>query len=74
MQVRITNKMSEKINEFQEINGATRTWIANKAGMSRQTLNSLEKSDNPTIQSLERIAFALKCKVTELYECKIIKD
>jgi len=74
MKIKITNKIEEKINEYQIQYGTTRTWIANKAGISRQNLNSLEKSDNPTIQSLERIAYAIKCKVTDLYDCKIIKD
>jgi len=74
MKIKITNKIEERINEYQAKYGTSRTFIANKAGVSRQNLNSLEKSDNPTIQSLEKIAYALDCKITDLYECKIIKD
>ena len=74
MKIKITNKIEEKINEYQRKYGTSRTFIANKAGISRQNLNSLEKSENPTIQSLEKIAYALDCKITDLYECKIIKD
>jgi len=74
VKIKITNKIEEKINEYQRKYGTSRTFIANKAGISRQNLNSLEKSENPTIQSLEKIAYALDCKITDLYECKIIKD
>ena len=74
MKIKITNKIEEKINEYQRKYGTSRTFIANKAGISRQNLNSLEKPENPTIQSLEKIAYALDCKITDLYECKIIKD
>lgn len=70
----ITNNITNKINEFQKQYGATRTFIANKAGITRQNLNSLEKSENPTIQSLARLAYALDCEIKDLYECKIIED
>lgn len=74
MKIKITNKIEDKITEYQVKYGSSRTWIANKAGISRQNLNSLENSDNPTIQSLARIAYALGCEITDLYECKIIED
>ena len=74
MKIRIINKIEEKVNEYQVKTGATKTWIANKAGITRQNLNSLEKSDNPTVQSLERLAYVLGCKITDLYECKLIDD
>jgi DNA-binding XRE family transcriptional regulator len=61
------NRVAEKIEEFQKKHGSSKTWIANKAGMSKQTLNSIENINNPTVQSLIRLAYVLNCKVEDLY-------
>lgn len=71
LKIEITNKISEKINEFQKKYGSSRTFIAYKMGISRQSLNALEKSDNPTIQMLERLAYVLQCDVKDLYQVNI---
>lgn len=72
MKILFVNKVKEKIEEFQKEYGSSKTWIANKAGMTRQTLNSLENVDNPTVQSLIRLAYALNCSVNDLYYFEIV--
>jgi DNA-binding XRE family transcriptional regulator len=74
VRVMIVNRISEKIDEFQEKYGSSRTFVAKKAGISRQNLYILEKSDNPTIQSLVKIAYVLGCKTEDLYISKVVED
>lgn len=68
VKIEVTNNITNKINDFQKKYGSSRTFIANKIGISRQSLNSLESADNPSIQMLERLAFVLECSVDELYQ------
>lgn len=74
MRLLFKSKITEKIEQFQEKYGSSKTWIANKAGMTRQNLNSIENVENPTIQSLIRIAYALDCNINDLYYFEIIED
>jgi DNA-binding XRE family transcriptional regulator len=69
------NKIRDKINEHKSKTGASRTFIAEQIGMSRQNLNSLENSTNPNILTLIRLAVLLKCNVNELfsYDIEVIK-
>jgi DNA-binding XRE family transcriptional regulator len=69
-----TNCIPDKIEEYRKTHGSTKTWIANKAGISRQTLNSLETTDNPTIQVLYKLAYALDCKIGDLYKYDLYLD
>jgi len=66
------NKIRDKINEYKKNNGTSRTFIANKMGISRQSLNSLEDSNNPTIQMLIKLAVVLDCEVKDLYNYDIL--
>lgn len=72
--VQFNNKITEKINEFQKKYGSSRTFLARRIGISRQSLNALENSDNPTIQMLVKLAEALECNVTDLYDVKICEQ
>jgi DNA-binding XRE family transcriptional regulator len=61
------NKIRDKINEHKSKTGASRTWIADKMGISRQSLNALEDSNNPTMQMLIKLAVVIDCEVYDLY-------
>lgn len=52
----------------------SKTFLASRAEMSRQTLNSLMVSENPTLESLIRIAIALQCDVDDLFEFEVYPD
>jgi DNA-binding XRE family transcriptional regulator len=72
--VNFDNKITEKIKEFQKKYGSSRTFIANKMGISRQSLNQLENSENPTIIMLLKLAHVLECQVTDLYNVEILEQ
>lgn len=67
----IINKIGEKIDEYQTRTGATKTWLAEKMGISKQRLHLIAKSDNLTIETLIRIAWVLDCRVSELYDYEV---
>lgn len=72
--VKITNKIEEKVNEYQLKTGATKTWISKQIGYSKQTLHTIMKSQNPTIETMVKLSVLLDCDISELYETQIIQD
>ena len=72
MKIKITNKIEDKINEYQKQTGATKTFIASKMGMSPQRIYQLMKSDNMNIDVLAKFAIVLKCKLDDLVDYDII--
>jgi len=68
MQVRIYNKIEEKVNEYQERTGASKTWIAKQLGMTPQRMYQLMKSDNMMLDVIVRFAIFLECGVDQLIE------
>lgn len=68
----IINKMDEKIKEYQQKYGSTRTWIAKELGyLSRQSLDGAISSKNPTAETLGRVSNFLNCKIDDLIEVKV---
>jgi len=74
IKVEIINTIEAKINEHKRKFGTTKSWVANRIGVTRQSLNILFASKNPTIESLEKIAHVLKCDIKELYKSKITDE
>jgi DNA-binding XRE family transcriptional regulator len=74
IEVKITNKIEEKIKELQVKTGCTKTWIAQQINVSKQTLQTIMKSQNPTIETLVKLSIILDCDMSELYETQIIQD
>ena len=72
MKIKITNKIEDKINEYQKQTGSTKTFIASKMGMSPQRIYQLMKSDNMNIDVLAKFAIVLKCKLDDLVDYDII--
>lgn len=73
MQIKITNKIEEKITEYQKKNGATRTWIAKRMGMSPQRMYQLMKSENMMLDVIIKVAIGLECKIDDLVDYEIIE-
>lgn len=71
LEITIVNKIGEKIEEYQEVTGCTKAWLAEKIGVSRQTLNTIINSNNPTVGTLHKVACVLECDITDLYEVTI---
>jgi DNA-binding XRE family transcriptional regulator len=72
-EIRVTIKLNilEKIEQMQKSNGTTKAWVARKLGVSNQRLYSILKADNLTLDVLIRIAYILRCDITDLYTAKI---
>jgi DNA-binding Xre family transcriptional regulator len=66
--IKITNKIPEKVEEYQLKHGATRTWIAKKLGMSPQNMYKVFESTNLTLETLIKFSIVLGCKIEDLYE------
>jgi DNA-binding Xre family transcriptional regulator len=73
VRIKIINKIEEKITEYQIKNGATRTWIASKMGMTPQRMYQIMKAENMMLDVIVRVAIALECTVDDLIEYKVIK-
>ena len=74
MQIKIKNKIEQKVNEYQEKTGATKTWICKKLNMSTQNLYKLFSSNNLTLETLIKISYVLQCDITDLFEYQIEDD
>ena len=57
------------IKRVREEKGMTQEQLAEKANVNRSLLNQLEtgKLKNTSINTLQKIAYTLKCKITELF-------
>lgn len=74
IEVKIINKIGEKIDEYIANYGSSKSWLAKQVGISRQSLNTIIKSQNPTIETLEKLAVLLNCDTNELYDKEIKRD
>lgn len=71
--IKITkNKLEYHINSYQERTGASKTWIANKLGISKQRLYSIFKADNIMIDVALKFSIFLDCDMKELFEYEVI--
>ena len=74
MQIKITaNKLEHKINEYQQNTGASKVWIANKLGITRQRMHALFKADNMNVDVALKFAEFLECDVKDLFEYEVIE-
>jgi DNA-binding XRE family transcriptional regulator len=69
--INFENKISCKLEEYRKKTGGTKTWIAEQLGISKQSLSSLEGSDNPTLKTLIKLSYILKCDISDLYNVEI---
>ena len=62
-------KMVLNIKKVREEKGMTQEQLAEKANVNRSLLNQLEtgKLKNTSINTLQKIADTLNCKITELF-------
>ena len=74
IEVKITNKIGDKVEELIKQNGSTKTWIAKQIGVKKQTLYTIMKSQNPTIETMVKLSVLLNCDISELYGTEIIQD
>lgn len=73
MSIIITNKIEEKVNEYQRRTGASKKWIASQMGMSPQRMYSLFKADNMMLDVAYKFVVFLDCKIEDLFEYEVSK-
>lgn len=73
MQIKIENKIAEKIDEYQRNTGATKTWIAEKLGISSQRLFTICKAENVMLDVAFKFAHFLNCDIKDIFEYQIIE-
>jgi DNA-binding XRE family transcriptional regulator len=72
MDIKLINKIEDKVNEYIDATGSNKTWIAKQIGLSKQALYNLFHSPAPTINNLIKLSIILKCKVSDLYDYEIV--
>lgn len=62
-----------KIKETRQKLGMSQIELCKKAGVSRQTMSSLErgKLKNVRVKTLCKIAKALSCRVSDIFSCDV---
>ena len=68
MQVKVYNKIEEKVNEYQNRTGATKSWLAKQMGMTPQRMYQLMKSENMMLDVVVKFAIVLNCNIDQLVE------
>ncbi len=65
-------KQITKLARMRFETGMTIQEIVDKSGISRETIQKIEKGsrDNPGIETLKKIAKSLNCKVSDIWEVK----
>jgi transcriptional regulator with XRE-family HTH domain len=73
LKIIIKNKIFDYLDELKE-KGIERQQIAAMMGISKQTLDSLAKSSNPTVKSLIRLAETINTDWRNLIDYRIEED
>jgi len=74
MKFRIINKIERRVNEHHYLTGASRKWIAEKAGVSPSRMYKIFKSDDMMLSVYVKFMIALQCSLNDLVEIEIIED
>jgi len=74
LQIKIINKIEERITEYQNKTGATKTWIAKQLGISKSRLYQIMQTDNMMIDVALKFAIFFDCKVDDLFDYIIIDE
>lgn len=61
-------RLGQNIREIRKAKGLTQQYIADKVGVTKQTICKIEKGNHATLETINRIAKALYVDVQELYE------
>lgn len=63
-------RLREMWQEYERVSGTKLTWreLAEKSGVALRVLQRVEKNENATIETLEKIARAFGCRVSDLLD------
>lgn len=73
IEVKVINKIGERIEEYIERTGTTKTWIAKQMGYkSRQSIDGAILSSNPTAETLAKLSVILGCSLDDLIKVEVV--
>ena len=64
------NELANMVNDYIDMHGIRKSWIAEKMGISQQLLQKRMKKQNFTIADANDILVVLGCRI----ECKIVSN
>ena len=74
MRIKITNKIRDKITEYQRTTGASQVWIAQKMNISKSRLYQIGLADDMMLSVALRVAIFFKCPIEELFDYEEVDD
>jgi len=74
MQIKITNNIEQKVNEYQKRTGATKKFIANKVGISPSRMYQIFQAEDMMIYMYIRFAIFLNCSLDDLVKYEVTND
>lgn len=73
IEIKVINKINEKIEEYQSNTGATKTWIAKQLGYnSPQALDKAMKNASNSVETYAKFAYFLGEEPHDLYAIDIV--
>jgi len=74
MQIKVNNKIRQKIKEYQAQTGTSQVWIADQIGISKSRLYQICGAENMMIDVAMKFAIFFDCKIDDLFEYKVIEN
>ena len=72
IEIKIINKIDDKIVAYISKHGTSKTWMANRLNISRQRLYDLSNAENFNLDTLIKLSILLECDIKELFDYEII--
>lgn len=66
--VLVISRIKDRIEEHQRKTGISKSFMAEKLGMSKQSLSDVFKSNNPRLDTLVKFSILLDCNINELFD------
>jgi Helix-turn-helix. len=74
IEVKIVNKIEEKIKEHKKNKGVSMKFIQEQLDISKQSLYNLFKAEDINYKTLIKLSILLECEIEELIEYKIVEQ
>ena len=74
MKFLIINKIEQRVNEYQQLNGTSKKWIAEKVGISPSRMYQIFKSEDMMLSVFIRFAIVLRCPIDDLFKVEITEE
>ena len=73
MKIKIINNIDDMITDYQSKTGASKVWIAEQIGISKQRLYQICEAENIMIDVAMKFAIFFNCKIDDLFDYEILE-